>query len=130
MEVFNFKRGASYHLTNTKERNYVWRQGPWTGTQGLCSLLNFVHFFPLYSVLNFPYLIYLGFKFFRVEALPCTMKPRGPDFHVECVGTLRIGKKKNLTSLSQCRKQTSHRACDADSLLKALCSSSQPFTTI
>lgn len=101
MEVFNLKRGASYHLTNTKERNYVWRQGPWTGTQGLCSQLNFVHFFLLFSVLSFLYLIYLGFTFFRVEALPCTMKLWGPDFHLECLGTLIIGKnKKKLMSLA------------------------------
>lgn len=127
MEVFNFKRGASHHLTNTKERNYVWRQGPWTGTQRLCSQLNFVHFFLLFSVLSVLYLIYLGFKLFRVEALPYIMKLWGPDFHLECLGTLIIGKNENCLV---CRKQVAHRASDADSLLKALCSSPQPFTTI
>lgn len=86
MEVFNFKRGASYHLTNTKEKNYVWRQGPWTGTQDCVPSSTLCTFFLLFSVLSFLYLIYLAFKFFRVEALPCTMKLWGPDFHSEYSG--------------------------------------------
>lgn len=88
-----------------------------------CSQLNFAHFFLLFSVLSLPYLIQLGFKFFRVAALPCTMKLHGPDFHLECLGTLRVGgkkEKKKLVSLAQCRKQASHRASDAESFLKAL----------